>query len=164
MSRSIVRSFAFPVLAAALLSGVAIADPAAAVTPPDNDLFSRAENLTLGGCDVAAEGDNFDATGQPGEPVHFSVGSLPTQSSWSKWTSPVTDTVVVDTIGSDFDTILAVYRGRRIVRLAPVAADDDSGGDLTSSLTFEARRDVTYRIAVDGFSTAQGNYLLNITC
>ena len=163
MSRSTIRTLTAPILAAGLLGGLA-ALPAQAVTPPPNDLFSRAENLTVGGCNASAEGDNFDASGQTGEPVHFSSGSRPRQSAWSKWTSPVTDTVVIDTVGSDYDTILAVYRGTRLARLSRIAADDDNGGNLTSRVTFDATAGVTYRIAVDSFGAAEGNYLLNVNC
>jgi hypothetical protein len=154
-----------PLLAGALLAGVAgAANPAFAVGGPDNDLFNRAENLTSQGCDATTEGDNFGAGGQPGEPAHGGPGSLPTQSAWTKWRSPVSDTVIVDTAGSDFDTILAVYHGTRAQHLQVDGANDDSGGTLQSEVSFEAQRNVTYRIAVDSFGAAEGNYVLNLRC
>jgi hypothetical protein len=147
MSRSYLRALAIPAIGATVLGLTATG---ASALPPDNDLFNRAENLTSGHCDASTEGDNVDATAQPGEPLHFSAGVVPVQSVWYKWKSPVSDTVVMDTIGSDYDTILAVYRGRRVAALTPIAADDDSGpGDLSSRVTFEARRGVTYRIGTD---------------
>jgi hypothetical protein len=162
MFRTSFRALLIPAVSLAAL-GLATVD--ASAVPPDNDNFNRAENLTPGGCDASTEGDNIDATRQPREPLHFSAGVLPVQSVWYKWKSPVTDTVVIDTIGSDYDTILAVYRGTLNRRLTPVASDDDSGpGDLSSRVSFEARRNVTYRIAVDGFNTSQGNHLVNVTC
>jgi hypothetical protein len=162
MFRTSTRSAAVPVLAAALLG---LATAGAAAVPPSNDLFNRAETLT--GCDASVEGDNFQATRQRGEPFHHFRASAPTHSVWYKWRSPVTDTVVMDTIGSDYDTILAVYRGTSFVpprQLTRIASDDDSGGDLTSLVTFDAQRNVTYRIAVDGYAAAQGNHLVNVTC
>jgi hypothetical protein len=163
MSRTKIRAVVVPIVSAAIL-GLTVTGAEAA--PPDNDNFNRAENLTPGGCDASTEGDNFEATGQPGE-FHLSpAASEPIQSVWFKWRSPVTDTVVMDTIGSDYDTILAVYRGTRLpfARLTRIVADDDSGGSLNSLVSFEARRGVTYRVAVDGFAASQGNHLVNITC
>ena len=150
-----------PLLAAGLVGGLSTTS-AQAVNPPPNDQFRFAEVLT--GCHATGEGDNIGATGQPGEPVHFSVGSKPKQSAWLKWRAPQDTNVVVDTEGSDYDTILAVYRGRRIGALTHVASDDDSGTGLTSQVSFNAHEDVTYRIAVDSFSNLEGNYLLNVTC
>jgi serralysin len=162
MYRSYLRALAIPAIGATVLGLTATG---ASALPPDNDLFNRAENITAGHCDASAEGDNVDATGQPGEPQHLNGTVLDFQSVWYKWKSPVTDTVVVDTIGSDYDSILAVYRGRRVGALTRIAADDDGGpGDLSSRLTFEARRGVTYRIAVDSFLNDEGNILLNVTC
>ncbi len=163
MSRIRFRAVTAPILAAGLLGGLATT-PAEAVAPPPNDLFSRAEVLTAGGCNAFAEGDIFGATGQTGELAHYSSASRPKQSAWSTWRSPVTDTVVIDTVGSDYDTILAVYRGSRLAQLSRIAANDDAGGNLTSRVTFDAQAGVTYRIAVDSFGGAEGNYLLNVTC
>lgn len=154
-----------PLIAGVLLVGVAgTAIPASAAVGPDNDLYNRAEDLSAQGCDASTEGDNFGAGGQPGEPIHFTSGSLPTQSTWTTWRSPVSDTVIVDTEGSDFDTILAVYHGKRRQHLQLDGANDDSGGTLQSEVSFEARRNVTYRIAVDSFGAGEGNYVLNISC
>ena len=161
MNRSTVRALTAPVLAAGLLGGLATMPAHAA--EPRNDLFSRATNLTPERCNASHEGDNIEATGQTGERPHFSDGSLPVQSVWFKWRAPRNRTVVVNTNGSDFDTILAVYRGNRLGQPA-LAANDDHGSGLTSRVTFDATRGVTYRIAVDSFGAAEGNYLLNLIC
>src|SRR5258706_9153822 len=42
------------------------------------------------------------------------------------------------TRGSTFDTVLAVYQGSSLGSLVAVAADDDSGGNLTSEVRFNA--------------------------
>lgn len=162
MNRTTFRALTAPVLAAGLLTGLATVPAHAA--EPRNDLFSRADNLTPERCNAVQEGDNFEATGQTGEPTHLGAGSLPVQSSWSKWEAPRSRTVVMNTNGSDFDTILAVYRGSRLQQLTPVAADDDSGNGLNSRVSFDASRGVTYRIAVDSFGAAQGNYVLRVIC
>ncbi len=162
MNRSTLRALTAPVLAAGLLSGLATVPAHAA--EPRNDLFNRAVDLTSERCDASHEGDNVEATGETNEPAHFSAGSLPLQSVWFKWKAPRNGTAVMRTNGSDFDTILAVYRGKRLARLSPIAANDDNGGSLTSRVSFDASRDVTYRIAVDSFGAAEGNYLLRVVC
>ena len=45
--------------------------------------------------------------------------------------------MTLDTIGSSFDTLLAVYTGSSISNLTVLASDDESGGGLSAS----ARRD-----------------------
>ncbi len=166
MSSIMNRKAAVTALTAALMvGGLAAAGPASAVQRPANDLFNRAENLTAGGCDASTDGTNVGARGQAREPSFPSLGAAaPVQSVWFKWKSPVSDTVVIDTQGSDFDTLLGVYRGLTLSGLRLVAGNDDADADLTSEVEFEARRNVTYKIAIDGFRAATGDYVLNITC
>ena len=64
-------------------------------------------------------------------------------------------------MGSDFDTVLAVYQGRPVRALTEIASNDDSPGlGVQSLVRFEAEEGVTYRIAVDGFQGAEGNITL----
>jgi hypothetical protein len=161
MSTTLTRNAAATVLAAALLGGgLTAAQSASAAERPSNDLFNRAENLTSQGCDASSEGSNVGARAQAGEPAGGG------KSVWFSWKAPRNDTVVIDTHGSDFDTLLGVYRGGAVNNLSTVAANDDDpeAGDLTSEVTFEARRNVTYKIRVDGFAGHTGDYVLNITC
>ena len=168
MSGITTRTTAASVLAAALMAGglAAAAQPASAAQRPGNDLFNRAENLTSQGCDASADGTNDGARGQADEPTYPSVGAAaPVQSVWFKWKSPVSDTVVIDTQGSDFDTLLGVYKGTALANLHLVAGNDDvDPSDTSSEVSFEARRNVTYKIAVDGYANRHGEYVLNITC
>ncbi|MGA8211579.1 MAG: hypothetical protein WB441_05935 [Nocardioidaceae bacterium] len=170
MSATITRSATATLAAAFLVGGLAATVPSPATASPTarpaNDMFLRAQNVSAQGCDVSAEGDTVRATGQAREPIHLNASSRPTNSVWLKWRSPVDDTVVIDTSGSDFDTILAVYTGQALAPGMRVVAanDDEDGGSLTSEVSFEARRNVTYRIAVDGYRAATGEYVLNVTC
>jgi hypothetical protein len=115
--------------------------------PPPNDNFASAQ--TLSGFNAAATGDNFDATIQPGEPAHFPGG--PFASVWYSWTAPGSGQVTIDTCGSDFDTVLAVYTGNAVNALAPIASNDDACGSGQSRVSFAATAGTTYRIAVDGY-------------
>jgi outer membrane protein assembly factor BamB len=125
---------------------------------PFNDDFAARAHLS--GANIAARASNLGATGETGEPLHAGVGSG--ASLWWEWTAPAGGSVTVDTNGSAFDTVLAVYTGTALTGLAPVAANDDSGGSVTSRATFTAQAGVTYEIAVDGKAGATGLVLLNI--
>lgn len=150
---------AAPMLAVAALVP-ALASPASAAGEPANDRFSAAQVLV--GSDVFVEGDNIGATGQLGEPVHHFAASASPESVWYAWTAPETGPVTIDLAGSDFDTVLAVYRGTSVNRLTSVTSNDDSNGTLQSSVTFTAQRRVTYRIAVDSYLNGQGNIALSL--
>lgn len=81
-------------------------------------------------------------------------------SVWYQIT-PIDDVHVrLQTFGSDFDTVLAVYTGDAVDNLAPVACNDDAASGLTSAVAFEATAGVTYRIQAGGFQGEQGTLVL----
>ena len=98
---------------------------------------------------------NTEATKEPGEPNH--VGNVGGKSVWWSWTAPANGSVALDTVGSSFDTLLAVYTGSSVSNLTSVAADNDSGTNGASLLTFSAVAGTEYNIAVDGFAGASGD-------
>ena len=67
----------------------------------------------------------------------------------------------MDTFGSSFDTVLAVYTGASLSTLLEIASNDDAGS-LQSSVSFTATQGTTYFIAVDGFAGASGSVQLNV--
>ncbi|MFM9067656.1 MAG: hypothetical protein ACKOUR_10050, partial [Planctomycetota bacterium] len=97
---------------------------------------------------------NINATRENREPLH--ANQLGGASVWYAWRAPETGRFSIDTLGSSFDTLLAVYTGSSLRSLRRVAANDDSGSSTTSRLTFNAKRGTTYWIAVDGYLGAQG--------
>ena len=125
---------------------------------PVNDNFSGRTAVSANGGTMT--GTNVGATKEPGEPnpVNNSGG----KSVWWTWTPTASGSAQIDTIGSNFDTILGVYTGSSVSSLTQVAADDDSGGNLTSKVTFTAVAGTTYQIAVDGFNGASGNITLDV--
>jgi len=123
-----------------------------------NDAFANAQ--ALAGTSTFASGSNYDATAQAGEPAH--AGQAAEGSIWWKWTAPANGSCTVDTIGSAFDTVLAVYTGSSFSSLISVASDDQSGGSNTSKVRFDATNGTTYFIAVDGRSGAGGAVVLNL--
>jgi hypothetical protein len=128
-------------------------------TPPPNDNFASAQ--TLSGFNAAATGDNFDATIQGGEPAHFPGG--PFASVWYSWTAPASGQVTIDTCGSDFDTVLAVYTGNAVNGLTRIASNDNAPGcPPGSKLIMNVNGGTTYRIAIDG-NFDQGDIALHLS-
>jgi hypothetical protein len=127
-----------------------------------NDDFGRATSLG-GGLPVRDYlFSNRFATEQAGEPNH--AGAAGGSSIWLKWTAPVSAEVSVDTCGTRFDSLLAVYTGAAVDSLTPVASNDDAGGKCSpqSRVAFAAQAGTTYRIAVDGKGGAEGEVRLNV--
>jgi hypothetical protein len=129
---------------AATLVGLVM--PAAAqAAPPANDLFAAAQVLT--GEAATATGTNVEATKETGEPNHWSPSG---NSVWYAWTAPRDGVVTVDTLGSSFDTTLAVYTGATVDGLTQLAANDQHAGNQ-SLVKVRVTAGTTYRIAVDGY-------------
>src|SRR5438046_1757555 len=107
------------------MAGLLLISQTVAPAAPVNDAFSN--RLVLSGLTNFILASNVGATRETGEPEH--AGSAGGSSVWWMWTAPVTESFTVSTIGSSFDTLLAVYFGSAVSNLVQVASDDDSGGD-----------------------------------
>ncbi len=126
--------------------------------PPVNDSFSSA--IVLAGSSGSTNGTNINATKQSGEPNH--AGNTGGSSIWYRWTPAIGGQVTFNTLGSTFDTLLAVYTGSSLGSLTVVATNDDlSLNFLQSQVTFTALAGTTYRIAVDGYNGDIGMLTLN---
>ncbi|MEW6156622.1 MAG: immunoglobulin domain-containing protein [Verrucomicrobiota bacterium] len=106
------------------------------------------------------QGSNTGATIERNEPEH--AGKPGGRSVWYAWRAPAGGIVTFDTMGSDFDTLLAVYSGNVLPALnaSLVASDDDSGGFHTSKVAFNVEAGAVYSIAIDGLNGAAGNIVL----
>lgn len=122
-----------------------------------NDAF--ANRATLTGDNGSDSASNAAATKESGEPNH--AGNVGGKSLWWSWTAPQTGTFTVDTVGSSFDTLLAVYTGSNVSGLTVRGSDDDSGGNLVSRIVVQVSAGTTYAIAVDGYGAASGTVNLN---
>lgn len=118
--------------------------------PPANNNFTDA--TTLSGASGTATGTNVAATHESGEPIHYS-GSTGIKSVWWKWTAPATGQALINTTGSAFDTVLAIYGGSSLAALTQIASNDDAGSPQ-SRIGFHASAGMTYYIAVDGKTAA----------
>jgi hypothetical protein len=126
---------------------------------PDNDRFADAQALP--GSSGQLSGSNVRAAGEVQEPNHAGV-SDPLASVWYAWTAPTTGTLQIDTLGSDFDTTLAIYRGSGVGSLSELASNDDSEG-LQSAVTIAVVAGEPYRVAVDGYRSSEGSIRLTLS-
>ena len=145
---------------------VAVSGAVSALAAPANDPFANA--IPIAGLTGQITGTNDSATLEVGEPSLVSTTTTfpaPVGASvWYQWTASIDGNITFDTIGSDFDTVLAVYTGAVVNSLTPVTADDDGGGNSTSRLTFTAVQGTTYYISVNGFDFGppdEGDFVLN---
>ncbi len=126
--------------------------------PAWNDDF--AESVLLSGNSGSVTGSNRGATRQTNEPVH--AGIFGTNSIWFSWTATNTEAITFDTVGSGFDTLLAIYTGAELNGLTLVTSDNNSAGQIGwSRVTFSATNGVTYHIAVDSGPGKKGVAQLN---
>ncbi|NES82963.1 MAG: hypothetical protein F6K10_17025, partial [Moorea sp. SIO2B7] len=136
--------------------------------PPGNDNF--VDSLKISGNSISVNATNVDATGEAGEPDHasFQFGGNSGNpdnfnSVWWNWTASANGVVTIDTIGSGYDTTLGVYTGSAVNGLTEIASNDDGIGIFPQSqVIFNAVAGQTYQIAVDGWSSAQGEIALNL--
>jgi hypothetical protein len=127
-------------------------------TPPANGAFASPQ--VMEGSEGELTGNNtFSEPPEPDEPNH--AGQHGGRSLWYTWRPGATGTAVIDTSGSDFDTLLAVYAGESLSTLREVISnDDESRGTMTSRVSFELDENTEYRVAVDGFAGAAGRVVL----
>ena len=143
------------VVAVLTLSGgaLAMAGPASAAAPANNN-FANAEVLADSGSIVRS---NVGANGQTNEPSPVTGDVV--HSIWFKWTSTTNHRAIVDTIGSDIDTVLVVYdvpSGPVSIGALNVVASDDDGFscDTQSLVQFDAIAGRVYWIQIDSWDVA----------
>src|SRR5439155_11070591 len=108
----------------------------------------------------SVSGSNANATKESGEPNH--AGNAGGSSIWYRWTAPTADPVTIDTVGSAFNTLLAVYTGGSVSGLTTIASNNDiDTSNLRSRVSFTPAAGTTYQIAVDGSGGQTGNVALN---
>jgi hypothetical protein len=128
--------------------------------PPANDNFLDSEVLSSDS--GATSANTLSASTEVGEPLH--AGRGPFKSIWYKFTPASSGKLVVNTHGSTFDTVLAMYTGSAVGQLTKVASnDDDSLANGNSGLTaIPLTGGVTCWIAVAGYRvTSFGDVVLN---
>ena len=130
----------------------------AAAPPPPNDRFATRAAIPGPG---TVTGSNAGATAEPGQPTILGQDNRPLV--WWSFTPTQGGMVTIDTEGSDFDTILAVFTGTALGNLRQVAVNDDAPGlGRQSRVTLEVTAGTPYQIAVTGARGETGNIRLTI--
>jgi subtilisin family serine protease len=119
--------------------------------PIPNDDFENAQ--LIAGASGSLQSSNRYATFQLSEPDH--LGDRTSMSSvWYRWSPPETGGwVTFDlSIGTAFDSLLAVYNGDALDQLVAVAGNDNEGTRTISRLSFPAVAGTNYSVVVAGKS------------
>jgi hypothetical protein len=116
------------------------------------------DRVPLEGLTGVVAGDNKRASFEHGEPLH--AGKFGGRSIWYSWIAPVTGVTTFRTLGSTFDTLMAIYSGVSVTNLTTIDSDEDRGGFYTSKIKFNSIRGKQYQIAIDGFDGSQGDFVL----
>ena len=123
---------------------------------PENDDITNA--FTIPSINHAVTGTNRMAT-QNLEDKNHPASALPHHSVWWKWTADFSGHATFSTMGSDFDTTLALYEGDTTDTLVLIAENDDFFGS-SSLVFFHATAGKNYHIMVDGKGASVGNIRL----
>ena len=123
---------------------------------PENDNYEAA--ILLAGDSGRITGTNVGATPE----IIESELDLGRATIWWKWASPVSYEVAFDTLGSLFDTVLAVYAETEN-GLAEIAYNDDcdESNEYESRVAFNAEKGTMYYIVASGYDSDTGTIFLN---
>jgi hypothetical protein len=138
----------------ALVLGGAVQPAWAAV--PANDLISGATTISALPYTDSSSTSEATSTGEP-------TDCMASPAIWYSFRPATTVAVLADTIGSGFDTRLAVYVGRVGVRSTAIACNDDSGGWGTSETALYLSPKYTYFFMVGGFGSNTGSTTFSLT-
>ena len=150
-------------------TGVPITDPRNNITTPrlnllaaatpTNDLFHN--RAILNGLSGSVSGTTLLASKEVDEPMV--AGIVGGQSVWWKWTAPQSGQLSLNTNGSGFDSLLAVYSGSELNALNPIAFKDNTGS-LSSSqtnLVMQVTAGTEYELSLDVANGAASSFVLN---
>ena len=120
------------------------------VAPPPNDNFTNSTKVSVKGGSYLTS--NARATLEPFEPVHASINSEGNSLWWDY--VPTTDTnVLVDTGGSGFRTVVAVYTNSTLTTLQPVVSAAGTSSHPGAFVNIPGRAGTPYHIAVASFQS-----------
>ncbi len=97
-----------------------------------------------------------------GDPVLACVGEPKYNTIWYSLTLSSSVSVGIDTSGSNYDTVVAVYTGG-CDSLVNVVCDNDSGDNGASRLAFDAAAGTTYIIEVASYFSGGGDLSLRVS-
>jgi subtilisin family serine protease len=116
--------------------------------PPTNDDFQNANKLDAGG-GVLFSNNRFATMQFPQEPLHAGVPTV-NATLWWVWSPGFDGPVLIDTAGSEIETVVAVYTNQPLANVREVTSAYRPAGRGQAYVDFNARRGVTYFIVVGG--------------
>jgi hypothetical protein len=125
---------------------------------PPNDMF--ANRLPITSLPGTVTGSNAGATRESGEPYHGGVAGG--KSVWWTWIAPVNGTITVDTVGTFFNNVLAVYTGNSLANLSVVGSYSSWAGNTGGGVDVVATAGTAYQIAMDKTYSDSGYIMLNL--
>lgn len=128
-----------------------------AYAAPANDAFANKTSISSQP-NGSVSANNIDATTEINEPEL--LASNTNSTVWWNWTAPASGSLVVDTIGSDFDTTLTIFSGSLLSNISSLAFNDDYSG-FVSRISIQVVQGTNYHFRVGGFDASQGNIVLN---
>jgi hypothetical protein len=141
-----------------------LVDGATETSIPDsfNDRFD--DRPSLGNPDnhgnVQGRVSNFGAQKESSEPNHCDDDGG--RSVWWRWHCPRSGPVLLTTVGSSMDTLLAVYTGNTLANLKLVGCNDDSEHGTLAELIFDGIEGTEYQFVVDAFERGSGTVVLSL--
>ena len=126
------------------------------VERPKNNNFEEAEKVDPSGGVFTTYSKFADL--EEGEPKHAGVQRVG-DTLWWEWSPDTSGPVVIDTAGSGYDTILAVYQGNDFESLVEIGSVDQVEGRTAGYLQFIAQAGETYRIVVGSYVEDRGGSL-----
>lgn len=133
--------------------------PRSLTVEPDTIANSFNNAITINSLPYAATGNTDDANAV-NEP-YTSCGSNVGSTVWFTYTPIQSEQIIVTTVDSEFDTVLAVWITRNDEWIE-IGCNDDTV-ELMSEVTFRGDSNTTYYIMLGGYSGSSGNFTLNIS-
>ena len=127
-------------------------------SPPSNDFPSGA--LTITSLSNSIYANNLFATGKANTSINQVGVSDEDGSVWWKWSATQSNILVVDTLGSEIDTLLALLKEEENGQLTLIKSNDNYFG-AASLLWFKPQVGQIYYFCVTGKHGQQGNFTLN---
>lgn len=131
---------------------------------PANDQFANATNISPGSLPYSRTSSSLSATNEGGEPISACGNS--SASVWYHFVPSATGTYRVDTIGSNFDPLVDVFRGTALNNLVSVDCNDNidsSNPDLlTSRIAYRGVAGQHYYIRVTWVNSPGFSITLNL--
>ena len=136
-----------------------------AFAAPVNDVFANRLPI-FNGSSNAQTGSNVGATLEGTEPIPVGYTSASYSGTvWYEFQPAADGWYEVNTVGSSFDTVLAIWTGPNLSSLALEQVNDEAATGQVSRIRFQSHGapDTSYYIAVAGRSpTARGNYKVTV--